>query len=48
MFGSAAQDGAQAGGEGEADLRLHGDLHDAGELVFHRILDGDDAALRVC
>ena len=41
------QDGAQGVGEGQADLGFHGDLHHAGELVFHRILDGDDAPLRV-
>ena len=40
-----AQDGAQAVREGEVDLRVHVDLGDACEPVFHRILDGDDAAL---
>jgi hypothetical protein len=33
--------------KGEADLGLHGDLHDAGHLVFDRIFDGDDAAMRL-
>ena len=41
------QDGAQRRGEGQADLVFHGDLHHAGELVFHRVLDGDDSPLRV-
>jgi hypothetical protein len=37
------QDRAQRRGEGQADLGFHRDLHHPGELVFHRILDGDDA-----
>ena len=41
----AAQDAAEGGGEGQVDFRLHGDLDDAVELVFDRVLDGDDAAL---
>ena len=40
-----AQDVAQAVGEGEADLRFHVDLRDAGEAIFDRFLDRDDAAL---
>ena len=44
--GILADDMAQAGGEGEADLRLHRDLVHALELVLDRILDGDDLAVR--
>jgi hypothetical protein len=40
-----AQDGAQAPGEGEALLLVHRDLQHAGQLVFHRVLDGDDLVL---
>ena len=43
--GVTAQDAAQTGGEGEVDLRLHRDLNDAVQLVFHRVFDGDDAAV---
>ncbi len=39
-----AQDGAQAVGEGEADLGFHIDLRYAGKPVFHRFFDRDDAA----
>jgi len=44
----AAQDTAQPGGEGEIDLGFDGDLDDAVELVFDRVLDGDDAAVPSC
>jgi hypothetical protein len=40
-----AQNVAQAHGKGEADVRAHGDLVDALELVFDGFLDGDDALL---
>ena len=40
----AAQDASQGSGEREVDLRLHGDLDHAVELVFDRILDRDDPA----
>src|SRR5271156_1623440 len=36
------QDGTQAAGEGEALLFVHGNLSDASDLVFGRVLDGDD------
>ena len=41
----AAQNAAQSGGKGQVDLRLHRDLDDAIQLVFHRVFDGHDAAL---
>ena len=44
--GVLAQDVAQAGGEGQADLGLHRDLVHALELVLDRVLDGDDLARR--
>ena len=37
-----AHDVAQAGGEGQPDLRIHVDLVDAVHLVFDRIFDRDD------
>ena len=40
--GVLPQDRAQRVGEGEADLRLHLDLVDAGQLVLDRVLDGED------
>ena len=40
-----AQDVAQTFGEGEVDLRFHIDLRNAGEAIFNRFLDRDDAAL---
>ncbi|MNZ31527.1 hypothetical protein D3C78_488280 [compost metagenome] len=36
------QDRAQAAGEGQALLLVDRDLQHAGELVFHRVFDGDD------
>ena len=41
----AAQDAAERGGKGKVDLRLDRNLDHAGELVFHRVLDGHDAPL---
>ena len=38
--------GAQAGGEGQAGLRVHLHLLDALELVLDRVLDGDDRPVR--
>ena len=38
------QDRAQHAGERQADLRLHLDLVDAGQLVLDRVLDGEDLA----
>ena len=43
--GVLANDVAQPGGEGEADLRLDRDLVHALQLVLHWILDRDDLAL---
>ena len=43
-----AQDRAQRMREGEADLRLHLDLVDAGQLVLDRILDGERSCSRRC
>ena len=43
----STQNRPQGIGKGEADLRLHRDLHHASEFVFHRILDRDDATLGV-
>ena len=40
-----AQNVAQAVREGQADLRFHLDLRDAGQPVFDRFLDRDDAPL---
>jgi len=40
--GSWAHDVAQAGGEGQPDLRIHVDLIDPVHLIFHGIFDGDD------
>src|SRR6185295_4080612 len=37
-----AEEGAQPGGEGEPDLRADRHLADALELVFDRVLDGED------
>ncbi|MCY1410799.1 hypothetical protein D9M71_261750 [compost metagenome] len=37
-----AQDGAQAAGKGQAFLLVDRDLQHAGELVLHRVFDGDD------
>ncbi len=42
-----AEDGAEGGGEGEANLVFNGDLHYADEFIFHRIFHGDNAALGV-
>ena len=41
------QNRAQRGGEGEANLVFHRDLHHTDELVFHRVLDRDDPPLGV-
>ena len=38
------QNRTQSGGEGQADLIAHLDLHGPFELVFDRILEGDDFA----
>ena len=40
-----AQDGAQRIGKGQVDLRMHLDLVDAFQLVFHRVFHGDDLVL---
>src|SRR2546427_65921 len=40
-----ADDVPEPGGEREPDLRLHGDLVDALELIFDRILDRDDLSV---
>ena len=40
------QDRAQALGEGVADVRIDGDLHDAVDLVLHRVLGGDELVRR--
>ena len=37
-----AEEGAQAAGEGEVNLRVDLRLADAGELILDRILDGED------
>ena len=37
-----AQDGAQATGKGEAFFFIYGNLQHTGQLVFHRVFDGDD------
>ena len=42
-----AEHGAQGGGEGHADVGLDHDLVDAGQLVFDRVLHGDDLAVRL-
>ena len=44
-IGILPQDMAQPLGEGEVDLRFYIDLGNAGQAIFHRLLDGDDAAL---
>src|SRR5713101_7183640 len=41
LVGIVAQDGAQAAGESETLLLVHGNLCDAANLVFDRILNGD-------
>jgi hypothetical protein len=46
-IGVMAEDAAEAGGEGEADVFAGLDLGDALELVFDGILDGDDFAFAV-
>ena len=43
-----AHDRAQRVGEVEPDLRLHLDLVDAVDLVFDRVLDGDDLDVGLC
>ena len=43
-----AQEGAQRGGEGQADLRVDVDLVDAGQVDFGRILGGRDVACPRC
>ena len=43
--GVGTEDGAEGGGEGQADFAFHGDLHDTRELVFDGVFDGDDAAV---
>src|SRR5437899_1848460 len=40
-----SQNVAQPFGKGEVDLRLHVNLRNAGEPIFHRFLDRDDPAL---
>ena len=44
--GILADDVPEPGGEGQADLRLDGDLVDALQLVLDRIFDGDDLTVR--
>src|ERR1039458_7235597 len=41
-----AHDMAQAGGEGQPDLRIHMDLVDAIHLVFDGVFDSDDFLVR--
>jgi hypothetical protein len=41
------QNRAESIGKGETDFRFHRDLHHTREFVFHRIFDGDDAAVRL-
>src|SRR5205823_2654273 len=36
----------EPGGEREPGLLVHADLRDAGQLVFHRVLDRQDVLLR--
>ena len=45
--GSLAEHGAEGGPEGHSDFRLHHHLVDAGQFVFHRILDRDDFLVRL-
>ena len=40
-----AQDGSQPAREGQPFLLVDRDLHDAIELIFHRVFDGDDLVL---
>ena len=40
--GIVAQDAAQGGGEGQADLGVHLNLADARLLILDRVFDGDD------
>jgi hypothetical protein len=40
-----AQDGAQAAGKIQPLLLIHRDLQHAGQLVLHRVFDGDDLVL---
>src|SRR5262249_32174349 len=40
--GVVTQNAAQAGGEGQTDLRVHLDLADAFVVIFDGIFDGDD------
>src|SRR5690606_18902539 len=42
-----AHDGTQTGGKAEADARVHLDLCDAGQLVFHRVFHGDNLVFLV-
>ena len=42
-----AQDGAQAAGKGQPGTRVDGSLADAGDSVFHRVLDREDVAAAV-
>lgn len=44
-IGILAEDGAEAGGEGEAAAGFDGDLGDAVELVLNGVFDGDDLLL---
>jgi hypothetical protein len=46
-IGVMTEDGAEAAGEGEADIVAGLDLRDAFELVFDGVFDGDDFALSV-
>ncbi|MFM1945379.1 MAG: hypothetical protein RI897_4361 [Verrucomicrobiota bacterium] len=46
-IGVMAEDGAEAAGEGQADIVAGLDLGDAFELVFDGVFDGDDFALSV-
>ena len=39
------QDGAQTAGEGQALFLVNWNLGDAADLIFDRVLDGDDLVL---
>ena len=43
-----AQEGAQRGGEGQADLVVDVDLVDAGQIDFRRIFGGRDVGVFAC
>ena len=46
--GVLAEEGAQGVAEGHADGFVDGDLHDAFDVIFHRVFDGEEFGCRWC